>query len=220
MRRWVPPLTDSNPPPPSLAARDRLSEVIYTVSPMKTGVMGGLFKDFGSVMTKKVVGWTDVGGGGLAFVSPPTDVLLLFFLPSPPPFPPPPSFGETVAAYPTARAFALKLTRGARFVFSQAAAFSSSCVICHFRPSPLTARVTVGAVCDPWTSVSFSSSPPSAPTSTPKTSTRSRSWRTAIKRTGRPWTPAPASPPLLGGEGVVLWKWNAVTELARGLRLL
>lgn len=33
------------------------------MSPMKTGVMGGLFKDFGSVMTKKLVGWTDVGEG-------------------------------------------------------------------------------------------------------------------------------------------------------------
>ena len=35
-------------------------EVVYTVSPMKVGVMGGLFKDFGNVMTKKLMGWTDM----------------------------------------------------------------------------------------------------------------------------------------------------------------
>ena len=44
----------------------RLSEVVYTVSPMKVGVMGGLFKDFGSVMTKKLMGWTDMALFGLA----------------------------------------------------------------------------------------------------------------------------------------------------------
>ena len=45
----------------------RLSEVVYTVSPMKTGVMGGLFKDFGATMTKKLVGWTDVGEAGMSY---------------------------------------------------------------------------------------------------------------------------------------------------------
>ena len=44
----------------------RLSEVVYTVSPMKVGVMGGLFKDFGSVMTKKLMGMTDMAIFGLA----------------------------------------------------------------------------------------------------------------------------------------------------------
>lgn len=33
---------------------------------MKVGVMGGLFKDFGSVMTKKLMGWTDMALFGLA----------------------------------------------------------------------------------------------------------------------------------------------------------
>ena len=37
---------------------------MYTVSPMKTGVMGGLVKDLGSTVTKKLVGWTDVGEEG------------------------------------------------------------------------------------------------------------------------------------------------------------
>jgi len=31
----------------------KLSEVVYTVSPMRTGVLGGLFNDFGSMITKK-----------------------------------------------------------------------------------------------------------------------------------------------------------------------
>jgi len=53
-------------PPPSPYQLHRLSEVIYTISPMKTGVMGGLFKDFGSVMTKKLMGMTDMAIFGLA----------------------------------------------------------------------------------------------------------------------------------------------------------
>ena len=48
---------------------------MYTVSPMKVGVMGGLFKDFGSTMTKKLMGWTDVGEEGLPYY--------FFFFPSP-----------------------------------------------------------------------------------------------------------------------------------------
>ena len=40
--------------------------MVYTVSPMKVGVMGGLFKDFGSVMTKKLMGMTDMTIFGLA----------------------------------------------------------------------------------------------------------------------------------------------------------
>ena len=38
------------------------------MSPMKVGVMGGLFKDFGSTMTKKLMGWTDVGEEGFPFI--------------------------------------------------------------------------------------------------------------------------------------------------------
>jgi hypothetical protein len=32
---------------------------------MKVGVMGGLFKDWGNVMGKKVWGWKDVGGASV-----------------------------------------------------------------------------------------------------------------------------------------------------------
>ena len=39
---------------------------MYTVSPMKVGVMGVLFKDFGNVMTKKLMGWTDMALFGIA----------------------------------------------------------------------------------------------------------------------------------------------------------
>ena len=62
-----PSLADrSSSPRPSWYFPIRLSEVVYTVSPMKVGVMGGLFKDFGSVMTKKLMGWTDMALFGLA----------------------------------------------------------------------------------------------------------------------------------------------------------
>eukprot|EP00740_Mantoniella_antarctica_P020518 CAMPEP_0198682984 /NCGR_PEP_ID=MMETSP1468-20131203/9799_1 /TAXON_ID=1461545 /ORGANISM="Mantoniella sp, Strain CCMP1436" /LENGTH=72 /DNA_ID=CAMNT_0044426555 /DNA_START=88 /DNA_END=306 /DNA_ORIENTATION=- len=43
----------------------RLTEVVYTISPMKVGVMGGLFKDWGNVMGKKVWGWKDVALFGI-----------------------------------------------------------------------------------------------------------------------------------------------------------
>lgn len=59
------PLTDRPSAPPDLFS-SRLSEVVYTVSPMKVGVMGGLFKDFGNVMTKKLIGWTDMALFGIA----------------------------------------------------------------------------------------------------------------------------------------------------------
>ena len=59
------PLTDRPSAPPDLFS-SRLSEVVYTVSPMKVGVMGGLFKDFGNVMTKKLMGWTDMALFGIA----------------------------------------------------------------------------------------------------------------------------------------------------------
>ena len=64
-----PSLTRSNPPPSSRLAprRDRLTEVVYTISPMKVGVMGGLFKDWGNVMGKKVWGWKDVGGASVPY---------------------------------------------------------------------------------------------------------------------------------------------------------
>lgn len=54
------------PPAPPIFSSPRLSEVVYTVSPMKVGVMGGLFKDFGNVMTKKLMGWTDMALFGIA----------------------------------------------------------------------------------------------------------------------------------------------------------
>lgn len=44
----------------------RLSEVVYTLSPMKVGVVGNMFKDFGSVFTKKLMGWTDAAVFGFA----------------------------------------------------------------------------------------------------------------------------------------------------------
>ena len=62
----VPALTDHPPRLSPIVAHERLSEVVYTVSPMKVGVMGGLFKDFGSVMTKKLMGMTDMAIFGLA----------------------------------------------------------------------------------------------------------------------------------------------------------
>ena len=62
----VPALTDHPPRLSPIVPHERLSEVVYTVSPMKVGVMGGLFKDFGSVMTKKLMGMTDMAIFGLA----------------------------------------------------------------------------------------------------------------------------------------------------------
>jgi len=40
--------------------------VVYTLSPMKVGVVGNMFKDFGSVFTKKLMGWTDAAVFGVA----------------------------------------------------------------------------------------------------------------------------------------------------------